>query len=153
MKFFVCTLLLSAAVFAWQKDDVKLPPPDLTHNVRNNPRVIARPDGAQLQLPAGLNIEEYLTDCKVPRFMLVGPNQELLISDAAPNGQGCVWVVQGKERKKLIENLSRPYGLALWKEYLYVGEPTSIKRYKYDSKALTAGAGEEIIAYGKDYGQ
>jgi glucose/arabinose dehydrogenase len=40
-----------------------------------------------------------------------------------------------------------------WKEYLYVGEPTSIKRYKYDSKAMTAGAGEQIIAYGKDYGQ
>jgi hypothetical protein len=81
--------------------------------VRNNPRVIARPDGAQLQVPAGFNIEEYLTDFRVPRFMLLGPNKELLISDAAPNGQGCVWVVQGKERKKLIENLTRPYGLAL----------------------------------------
>lgn len=153
MKLFICSLLISTAGLAWQKDDVRLPPPDLTHNVRNNPRVISRPDGAQLQLPAGFVIEEYLTnDFKVPRFMLLGPNKELLISDSAQNGQGCVWVVQGKERKKLIESLSRPYGLALWKEYLYVGEPTSIKRYKYDSKALTAGSGEEVIAY-KDYGQ
>src|SRR5258708_29427170 len=153
MKLLVCTLLLSTAALAWQKDEVKLPPPDLNHSVRNNPRVIARPDGAQLQLPAGFNIEEYLTDFKVPRFMLLGPNKELLISEAARNGKGWVGVVKGKERKKLIENLTRPYGLALWKEYLYVGEPTSIKRYKYDSKAMTAGAGEEIIAYGKDYGQ
>jgi glucose/arabinose dehydrogenase len=152
MKLFICSLLFSTATLAWQKDDVKLPPPDLSHNVRNQPRVIARPDGTQLQLPAGFVIEEYLTDFKVPRFMLLGPNKELLISDSAQNGQGCVWVVQGKERKKLIENLTRPYGLALWKEYLYVGEPTSIKRYKYDSKALTAGSGEEVIAY-KDYGQ
>src|SRR5258708_4325347 len=142
MKLFVCIVFLSTAAFGWQKDDIKLPPPDLTHNVRNNPRVIARPDGAQLQRPGGLKIEEYLTDLKVPRFMRLGPNKELLISDAAQNGQGCVWVVRGPERKKLIENLTRPYGLAFWKEYLYVGEPTSIKRYKYDSKAMTAGAGQ-----------
>src|SRR5437016_1170522 len=138
--------LLAGSAFAWQKDDVKLPPPDLSHNVRNNPRVIARPDGAHLQVPAGFNVEEYLADFKVPRFMLLGPSKELLISDSANNGEGCVWVVQGKERKKLIEGLSRPYGLAFWKEYLYVGEPGSIKRYKYDAKALTAGPGEEILS-------
>jgi glucose/arabinose dehydrogenase len=114
--------------------------------------VIKRPNGAQLQLPAGFMIEEYLSDFKVPRFMLLGPSKELLIADAATNGQGCVWLVQGKQRKKLIENLSRPYGLAFWKDYLYVGETTSIKRYKYDAKALAAGPGEEILSL-KDFDQ
>jgi glucose/arabinose dehydrogenase len=152
MKIFACTLLATTAAVAWQKDEPKLPPPDLSHNVRNNPRVIKRPDGAQFHLPAGFMIEEYLSDFKVPRFMLLGPSKELLIADAAPNGQGCVWLVQGKERKKLIENLSRPYGLAFWKDYLYVGETTSIKRYKYDAKALTAGPGEEILSL-KDFDQ
>jgi len=32
-----------------------------------------------------------------------------------------------------------PKAKAFWKDYLYVGEPTSVKRYKYDGKALTAG--------------
>jgi glucose/arabinose dehydrogenase len=41
--------------------------------------------------------------------------------------------------------LDKPYGLAFYKNYLYVGEPTSIKRYKYDSKALTATAPEEVV--------
>src|SRR6266851_7909115 len=129
----------------------KLPPPFATPSVRNNPRVVTRPDGAQLKVPAGFTNEEYLTDFQVPRFMLLGPGKELLVSDSARNGQGCVWVIQGKERKKLIEGLDRPYGLALWKEYLYVGEPTSIKRYKYDSKAMTAGKGEEVVSL-KDFG-
>ncbi|MDQ2946883.1 MAG: PQQ-dependent sugar dehydrogenase, partial [Acidobacteriota bacterium] len=38
------------------------------------------------------------------------------------------------------------YGLAFWKDYLYVGEPTSIKRYKYDSKTGSVGTGEEVVA-------
>jgi glucose/arabinose dehydrogenase len=34
--------------------------------------------------------------------------------------------------------------------WLYVAETTSVKRYKYDAKAMTAGKGEEIIAM-KDF--
>ena len=54
---------------------------------------------------------------------------------------GTVYVLQGKERKAIIEGLDRPYGLALQDGYLYVGEPESVKRYKYDAKAMTAGPG------------
>jgi len=147
---FVCALTLIGGTVAAQYK-VTLPPPFATPSVRNNPRVISRPDGAQLKVPAGFDIEEYLADFQVPRFMLMGPSKELLVSDSAKDGQGCVWVFQGKQRKKLIDGLDRPYGLAIWKDYLYVGETTSIKRYKYDSKAMTAGKGEEVVSY-KDFG-
>ena len=50
--------------------------------------------------------------------------------------------------KKIIENLDRPFGLAFHEDLLYVAEPTSVKRYKYDAEAMTAGEGEEIIAFG-----
>ena len=81
--------------------------------------------------------------------MLYGPGGEILLTDAMPQSKGAVLVLtnNGKDRKKLIENLDRPYGLAFWKDYLYVGEPTSIKRYRYNSKAMTVGPGEEIIKY------
>jgi hypothetical protein len=52
----------------------------------------------------------------------------------------------------LLSGLDKPYGLAFWKNYLYVGEPTSIKRYLYDSKALTATAAEEVVPL-KGYNQ
>lgn len=151
MKLLGSMLLVTGAAMAWQHD-VKLPPPLATPSVRNNPRVISRPAGAQLKAPAGFAVEEYRADFQVPRFMLVGPSQELLVSDSARNGQGCVWVIQGKNRRKLIENLDRPYGLAFWKDYLYVGETTSIKRYQYDGKAMTVAKGEEVVAL-KDFGE
>ena len=49
-------------------------------------------------------------------------------------------------RKVLLSGLDRPYGLALWKEFLYVAEAESIKRYRYDGTALSAGKGQEIIS-------
>ena len=50
----------------------------------------------------------------------------------------------------MIEDLYRPYGLALNAGCLYVGEPESIKRYKYDAKAMTAGSGEEVVSLARD---
>jgi glucose/arabinose dehydrogenase len=142
---------MMGVALAWQRD-VKLPAPYATPSVRNNPHVISKPSGIQLRVPSGFTVEEYLSGFAVPRFMLLGPHQELLVSDSARDGEGCVWLIQGKQRKKLIENLTRPYGLAFWQDYLYVGEQTSIKRYKYDAKAMTAGPGAEVVSL-KNFGE
>jgi len=140
-------LSLSAQV---QQQEAKLPAPFATPSADNGPRVVARPDGAQLQVPHGFEIEEYATGFQTPRFMLTGPSGEIILSDSSA---GTVYVLVDKnksyknpERKKILEGLTRPYGLAIWKDYLYVGEQTSIKRYKYDSKAMTAGPGQEIAS-------
>lgn len=93
--------------------------------------------------------------------MLEGPAGEVLIADSglraeraararlSPNRDGVVYVIPPGERairKKLIDGLDRPYGLALWKNYLYVAEAESIKRYPYDATTFNAGRGEEIIS-------
>ena len=107
--------------------------------------MIPRPAGAQLHVPEGFRITEYASGFKVPRFMLLGPGGEILLSDSESAPDGVVWALQGKARKKLISGLDRPYGLALWNGYLYVGEPTSVKRYKYDARTVTAGPGQEVV--------
>jgi glucose/arabinose dehydrogenase len=140
----VAALVASAAAF--YAAEVKLPPPYATPSANNRPKVIPRPDGAQLRVPAGFDVEVFAEGFEVPRFMTMGPSKELLISDAAKDGAGTVYVLEGKERKKLIGGLDRPFGLAFWHEYLYVGEPQSVKRYKYDAKNRTAGAGEEVVS-------
>ena len=142
----VSALVAGAAVF-YGADAVKLPQPFHTPSANNGPRVIPRPSSADLKLPSGFHAEVWAEGFDTPRFMLEGPSREILLSDSAEGGAGSVYVLQnnGKTRKKLISGLDRPYGLALWKDYLYVGEPTSIKRYKYDSKNLTASQGQEII--------
>jgi len=137
-------ILTGAAIF--YAADVKLPPPFATPSANNRPKVIARPDGAQLRVPAGFDVEVWAEGFNVPRFMTLGPGNEVLLSDSARDGDGAVYVFDGKERKKLIGGLDRPFGLAFWHEYLYVAETTSVKRYKYDAKAHTAGPGQEVVS-------
>lgn len=122
-----------------------LPKPYETPSITNAAKVIPKPEGAGLKLPAGFKAEELATGFARPRFLLEGPSGEILVSDSIANG--FVYLVKGGEKKPLLSGLDRPYGLAWWKDYLYVGEPTSIKRYKYDPKTMTAGTGQEVVAY------
>jgi glucose/arabinose dehydrogenase len=143
------TLIAGAAVFYAQQK--VLPAPFATPSVNNRPQVIPQPTGAKLSTPAGFQMEIYQEGFKQPRFMLLGPSNEILLSDSGGgNGRealGAVYVLKGNQRKAILENLTRPYGLAVHDGYLYVGEPESIKRYKYDTKTQTvSGSGEEIIS-------
>ena len=94
-----------------QQQQATLPEPYATKSVTNGPRVVARPEGAKLTVPAGFQVEEYMSGFKVPRFMLLAPGGEVLISDSADGGG--VYALMSKEKKLLVEGLDRPYGLAL----------------------------------------
>jgi glucose/arabinose dehydrogenase len=110
----------------------------------NAPTIVPRPAGAKIQVPPGFSVDEFARGFERPRFMVEGPGGEVIVSDTVANGS--VIALRKGEKKVLISGLDRPYGLALWHDYLYVGEPESLKRYKYDSKALTAGKGEEVVS-------
>ncbi len=134
-------LSILAAFSCWGAE-VKLPPPFATPSSTNRPRVIAKPSDAQLHVPDGFTVEPYAEGFEQPRYMTLGPSKEILLSDSKA---GVVYILE-PGRKKLIEHLDRPYGLAFWKDYLYVAETTSVKRYKYDAKQMTAGPGEEVVS-------
>jgi len=138
----VSAVCLSAVLLGQQINP--LPAPYATPSVANGPKLIGRPEGGQLKVPQGFTVEEYAKGFQRPRFMVEGPGGEVLISDTVANGS--VYVLNKGERKALISGLDRPYGMAFWKDYLYVGEPASIKRYKYDSAKMSVGAGEEVVA-------
>jgi glucose/arabinose dehydrogenase len=142
-------LLLTAGLVAWQTQP-KLPPPFHTPSATNRARPVERPEGAKLNLPAGFSISEFAGGFQRPRYMLLGPSNEILLSDSMNSGSVFVLTDTNKdgkvdERKEILKNLDRPYGLLILKDYLYVGETTSVKRYKYNSKTATVGAGEEIL--------
>lgn len=125
-----------------------LPEPFHTPAARNNAEVISRPEGARLQLPSGFAIQEYLSGFVRPRFMLLGPGNEILLSDSGSREpDGVVYVIKDGTKTAIIEKLDRPYGLALNGEWLYVAEPTSVKRYRYDAKTMrVTGAGQEVVS-------
>lgn len=139
---------LGLAAFA--ADPPQLPPPYHTPSATNGPRVVARPPGAQLMLPQGFAIEEYAAGFERPRYMIYGPSGEILLSDSGRPGSVYALLDKNKDFKlddkvKLIEGLDRPYGLAIWKDWLYIAEASAVKRYKYDSKALKLGPPELLI--------
>jgi len=158
LAILVSALAVSGALMAWQKEGFKLPPPFQTPSSNNRPQVITRPNGAQLQLPAGFQIEEVMDGFERPRTMLYGPSGEILLADSV--SEGSIYVLRDKngdfkpdEKKQIITGLDRPYGMAWSKDgMLYIAETTSVKRYKYDTKAMTAGPGEELISM-KDFGK
>ena len=153
-KLLGCALGLST--LAWAKNKkFTLPAPNPASSVANGAKVIPRPAGAQLKLPVGFVAEEFATGFQKPRIMLELPGGTVLVTESLPKGSVVAVVGAGNPKpgpKPLITGLDRPFGMALWKEYLYVAEAESVKRYKLDAKALTVGAGEEVVAL-KGYGK
>jgi glucose/arabinose dehydrogenase len=142
---FVAVLPLCGLLSA-QKPD--LPPPFHTPSASNGAKVVERPDGVQLRVPPGFAVEEFASGFKKPRIMVTTPDGSLLVADSVPQGSVILLPAKGTngERRELIGGLDRPYGMAWWKDYLYVAEPTSLKRYKFDAKRNAVGAGQEVIS-------
>lgn len=144
---------LGTPAMAIAADPPKLPAPYHTPSASNGPKVVQRPDGATLRVPAGFDITEYAAGFEMPRYMIYGPSGEILLSDATKSGSVYAITdankngkIEDSEKTKLIGELYRPFGLAIWKDYLYIAETTSVKRYKYDSKNRKLGPGEEVVS-------
>ncbi len=129
-----------------QQKAANLPPPFATKSVNNGPKVIPEPNAAKLDVPQGFHIEKWAEGFEKPRAMMLGPSNEIILADSGGRGPGSIYVLEGKSRKKILSGLKQPYGLEMWNGYLYVGENDSVKRYRYDSKAMTAGPGEEVVS-------
>lgn len=120
-----------------------LPEPYATPSARNPPQIVPRPAGAQLALPAGFAIEEWASGLNGgPREMLVGPAGEVIVTQM---GGGSVTVIRQGERKDVLQGLNGPYGLAIHDGKLYVADIDAVRRYRYDSAAMSVGVAEEII--------
>jgi glucose/arabinose dehydrogenase len=141
----LCIAATGAAVLAIAAE-VKLPPPYHTPSATNRPRVIEKPADAGLKVPDGFQVEKFAEGFTQPRLMVYGPSNEILLSDSKG---GTVFLLK-PERRPLLEQLDRPYGMAFHREWLYVAETTSVKRYKYDRKKMAATLpGEEVVKMGE----
>ena len=148
MRIYMAMLVLVAGAvggaIAAAQQTPQLPAPFATPSSTNRPVVVDPPAGARLQVPAGFSVETWAEGFDTPRFMLQGSGGEILLADSA----GVVYAFAGGKaaaKKPLITGLNRPYGLAFWKNYLYVAGTDSVKRYPYDAKALTAGRAEPVV--------
>lgn len=134
---------------AWE-EPIRLPERYHTACAGNGPRVIAKPDGARVQVPSGFVAEVVAEGFDRLRAFLLGPSNEVLMTDASNDGSVFAFAIEANGKRsapsKILGDLRTPYGLENRDGYLDVAETTSMKRYKYDSKTMAVTLpGEEMI--------
>jgi len=130
----------------------QLPVPFATPWYRKPTRVVPMPDGHQLTVPAGFSVNIFADKLLFPRFMALAANGDVLVAEPA-RGNAAITVLRdgdhdgvAETRSTFASGLNRPFGLAFWKGYLYVGNNDSIVRFAYKAGQTSAsGAPEKIV--------
>ncbi len=130
-----------------------LPPPNDTGSANNGPRVVARPPGAQLHVPAGFQIQEYASGFRDPRVLLTAPNGDIFIVESRANQIKVLRDRDGKlERPQVFaeSDLNQPFGVAFYPpgpdpQYLYVANTDGVIRFPFRNGDLKArGPAEKL---------
>ncbi|MGI8889659.1 MAG: PQQ-dependent sugar dehydrogenase [Chthoniobacterales bacterium] len=135
-----------------------LPPPNQTRSASNSPRVVARPSGAQLHVPAGFKIEEYAANFEDPRVLLTAPNGDIFVTESRANQIKVMRDQDGNGKPDTTqifteEALNKPFGIAFYPpgpdpQYLYVANTDGVIRFPYRNGDLKArGPVEKLGAH------
>jgi glucose/arabinose dehydrogenase len=129
----------------------ELPRPGATSSANNDRRVVAHPAGARLHLPVGFRISVFAEGgFEGARWLALAPNGDVFVSDASAGEVGILRGVgpDGKvqQRFTFATGLQQPFGMAFWKDYLYVAQTGEVVRYKYTSGQTKAEGKPEHIA-------
>lgn len=132
-----------------------LPPPNETKSAVNDAKVVRRPDGAQLQVPAGFKIEEYARGFRNPRFLLTAPNGDIFVTESEANRISVLRDKTGDGKPDsnesfAEEDLDKPFGMAFYPpgpnpHYLYVANTGGVIRFPYENGATHARGGAQHL--------
>ena len=130
----------------------QLPPPFHSPWYRKPTRVVAMPETHQLTVPPGFVVNIFADKLQFARFMALAPNGDVFLAEPV-RGAGMITILRDEDRDGTAEsrytfasNLNRPFGLAFWKNYLYVGNNDSVVRFTYKTGQTTAdGPPEKVV--------
>jgi glucose/arabinose dehydrogenase len=149
-------LFMPFAVFAQSKPQVTygkkpiLPAPFATKSAGNGPDKAEAPAGFLPTVPKGFHINVFAKDFKNPRLLTVAPNGDIFLADMGANE---VVILRdpkhsggAQERAVFADGLKRPFGIAFHDDFVYIGNMTSVVRFKYDPKtSKRLSDGEKIM--------
>jgi glucose/arabinose dehydrogenase len=126
-----------------------------TPSVRNQPRVVKRPEGAWPKPPEGFAVTEFATGLTEPRVIVRAPNGDLFLAESRANRVHVLRDADGDGKPELNQvfatGLRRPFGIAFYPpgpepRYLYVGNTGSVVRFPYrNGDVAVTGAAETIV--------
>jgi glucose/arabinose dehydrogenase len=135
-----------------------LPAPSSNILSINSPRVVGRPENAQLQVPSGFKIDLYASGFRDPRFLLTAPNEDVFVTESRSNQITVLRDAKGGGKPDVTEifaerDLNKPFGTAFFPpgnepQFLYVANTDGIIRFPYRNGDLKAsGPAEKLGAH------
>jgi glucose/arabinose dehydrogenase len=123
-----------------------LPAPYATPSVDSGSKIVPRPAGAVLRVPAGFTVDTFAEGLERPRMVRVAPNGDVFVVESY---QDRVRVFrEGKPEKNEIfaRDLKQPFGVAFYPpadpKFVYVANTDSVVRYRYSG---APGAAETVV--------
>ena len=124
----------------------------------NSPRVVGRPENAQLHVPSGFKIDLYASGFRDPRFLLTAPNGDVFVTESRANQIKVLRDSKGGGKPDVTEvfaerDLNKPFGIAFFPpgnepQFLYVANTDGIIRFPYRNGDLKArGPAEKLGAH------
>ena len=132
-----------------------LPAPYATPGVDAGSDMIARPDNAWPQAPAGFKVTQYTTGIDHPRLIRTAPNGDLFVALSNSNK---VMVFRGtgpdgkpQQVSTFAENLNLPFGIRFYPagpnpKYVYIGNTDGVLRFPYKNGDLKASGPAQQLA-------
>jgi glucose/arabinose dehydrogenase len=127
-----------------------LPQPFATKSAGNGPDKSQAPQGFLPTVPAGFHINIFAADFKRPRLLTVAPNGDIFLAETGANQVVILRDPQhtggAQERIVFASGLVRPFGIAFHDDYVYIGNMSSLVRFKYDPKtSQRTGEAEKLL--------
>jgi glucose/arabinose dehydrogenase/cytochrome c2 len=134
-------------------DVANLPMPFATPSSANRSRVVSKPPGAKLSVPAGFQVAVFATGLQGPRTMRVAPNGDIFVAET---GAGRVKVIRpsadGSKAQTVAtfaQGLEKPFGMQFYPsgvnpQWLYVAENNQVVRFAYKVGDLAASGTPEV---------
>jgi len=128
----------------------ELPAPFATGSAGNGPDKAQAPDGFLPTVPRGFHINIFAKDFKRPRLLTVAPNGDIFLAETGAND---VVILRdpkhtggAQERRVFAGGLTRPFGIVFHDDYVYIGNMSSLVRFKYDPQtSQRLGEAEHLL--------
>src|SRR6202795_2806461 len=132
-----------------------LPAPLATTSAGNSPQVVAPPEKAWPEVPAGFKVELYATGLDQPRLIRTAPNGDFFVAESK---LGEIRVFRGitaegkpEQSATFATGLKRPFGINFYPagphpKWVYVGNTDSVVRFPYKNGDFEARGPAEHIA-------
>lgn len=132
-----------------------LPQPFATESARKNSKVIGWPEGKTPVAPQGFTVTKFADKLNNPRWIYMGPNGDIFVSQAQTRNAGANSVVILRDanndgipemRETFLSGLNRPFGMLILNNFFYVANTDGIIRYPYKAgQTKIEGEGQKIL--------